>query len=130
MSKREKLYYSRSEDHIYGLDTTVSHNIGEKPKVANKMLRFVVHGLCTKYAIPAGYFFRSTMTTDQLYLLTKINFKLLTHCGYIVIRMITDNISTNVSLFRKFGNGSLQNSIERPFLEHIRLFLSFDFCHA
>lgn len=130
MSIKEKVHYCRAEDRIYGLETTSSTRVGTKPKVANKMLCFVVQGLSTRYTIPAGYFFHSSLTTQELYLLTKNILQLLTNCGYIVIRFVTDNISTNVALFKKFGNGSLKNSINHPILEHIPLFLSFDFCHA
>jgi hypothetical protein len=86
--------------------------------------------LSTKYTIPAGYFFHSSLTTNELYSLTKNVLQLLSDCGYIVLRLVTDNISTNVALFKKFGNGSLKIQIEHPIMVQLPLFLSFDFCHA
>jgi hypothetical protein len=109
MSIRPKLHYSRSEDQIYGLDTVKSKTVGEQP---------------------AGYFFHSSLTTNELYSLTKNVLQLLSDCGYIVLRLVTDNISTNVALFKKFGNGSLKIQIEHPIMVQLPLFLSFDFCHA
>ena len=131
MSITEKLHYSRSEDRIYGLDTSKPEKtIGEKPKVANKMLCFVIHGLSTRYTIPTGYFFHSTLTADELYSLTKNVLQFVTDCGFIVLRLVTDNASINVALFKKFGDDSLKNCINHPILEQLPLFLSFDFCHA
>jgi hypothetical protein len=75
--------------------------------------------------IPAGYFFHSSLTTNELNVL-----QLLSDCGYIILRLVTDNISTNVALFKKFGNGSLKIQIEHPIMVQLPLFLSFDFCHA
>jgi hypothetical protein len=80
------------------------------------MLCFVIHGLSTKYTIPAGYFFHLSLTTNELYSLTKNVLQLLSDCGYIVLRLVTDNISTNVALFKKFGNGSLKIQIEHPIM--------------
>jgi hypothetical protein len=50
---------------VYGLDNTKSKTIGERPRTANKMLCYVIHGLSTRYTIAAGYFFHSTLTTAQ-----------------------------------------------------------------
>jgi hypothetical protein len=38
-----------------------SETISERPCTANKMLCYVIHGLSTRYTIPAGYFFHSTV---------------------------------------------------------------------
>jgi hypothetical protein len=82
------------------------------------MLCFVIHGLSTKYTIPAGYFFHSSLTTNELNVL-----QLLSDCGYIILRLVTDNISTNVALFKKFGNGFLKIQIEHPITVQLPLFL-------
>lgn len=105
MSLREKMYWSRPEDYIQGLD-----NIGKYPKMANKMLCFVVHGLSTKYNIPAGYFFHAALTSGNFYTLTmNVMLKLLTDCGFIVLRLVTDNFSSNVTLFKKLSGGPPKN---------------------
>jgi hypothetical protein len=70
MSIKEKMSYSRSEDVIHGLENTQAQLIGEKPKLANKMLCYVLHGLSTKYTIPVGYFFHETMNTEKFHSLT------------------------------------------------------------
>jgi hypothetical protein len=130
MSIKEKMHYSRSEDYVYGLDTCSSGTIGERPKIASKMLCYVVHGLSTQFTIPAGYFFHSTLTAKDFHSITLRVLQLLTDCNFIVLRLVTDNFSGNVGLFKKLGNGSLQNSIQHPILPHIPLFLSFDFVHV
>jgi hypothetical protein len=49
MSIKEKMHYSRSENHIFGLDNYQSKTINKNPKIANKMLYFVKYGLPTRY---------------------------------------------------------------------------------
>jgi hypothetical protein len=47
-----KMYYSRTEDTFYGLQTVDSSKpIGQKPILANQLLCYVVHGLSTKFTI-------------------------------------------------------------------------------
>jgi hypothetical protein len=130
MSIKEKVHYSRCDDQIYGLDTSKSNIVGKKPQIANKMLCFVIHGLSTKFLIPVGYFFHASLVTNDFFSLTMKILQMVTDCGFIVLRLVTDNISTNVALFKKFGNGSMKNYVNHPILEHIPLFLSFDYCHA
>ena len=130
MSIKERMQYSRAEDCIFGLDNCSSNVVGKKPEIANKMLCFVMHGLSTKYTIPAGYFFHSTMTTDKFLNLTMQVLRLLTDCGFIVLRLVTDNHASNTALFKRLSNGPPKNYINHPFLPQIPLFLSFDFCHA
>jgi hypothetical protein len=130
MSIKEKMQYNRAEDHIYGLDNCSGAVVGEKPKVANKMLCYVIHGLSTRYTIPAGYFFHSSLTTDNFHSLTLNVLKLLTECGFIILRLVTDNLNLNVALFKKLSNssGPPKNCIDHPILQQLPLFLSFDFC--
>lgn len=131
MAIKEKINYSKAEDYIYGLETCISENeIGNKPKIANKMLCFVLHGLSTRYSIPAGYYFHGSMSAKTLYKLTMDVLKLATDCGFVVLRIVTDNFSSNVALFKLLGNGALKNYIDHPFLKPIPLFLSFDYCHT
>jgi hypothetical protein len=131
MSIKEKMHYSRSEDHIFGLDNCQSKTINKNPKIANKMLCFVIYGLSTRYCIPAGYFFHSTLVNNTFHALTMQVLEMLTKCGFIVLRIVTDNFSSNVALFKKLSNGTTpKNCIDHPLLPNMPLFLSFDFCHA
>ena len=130
MSIREKMFYSRSEDRIYGLSNCKNQNVGEHVDQANKMLCFVIHGLSTRYTIPAGYFFHSNLSVETYHSITLNVLELLTSCGFIVLRIVTDDFSANVKLFKILCNGTLSNSIAHPFLAPMPLFLSFDYCHA
>ena len=126
MAIQQKMHYSRSEDAIYGLDTcSNSTTISEQPSIANKMLCYVIHGLITEYTIPAAYFFHGTLSTENFYALTMKVLKLLTDYGIIVLRLVTDNASSNVALFKKIGKGSLTNYITHPFLQYIPFFYEF-----
>jgi hypothetical protein len=79
MSIKEKMYYSRTEDKFFGLETTRESTqvIGTRPTLANKMLCYVVHGMTTKYTIPAGYFFHRTLPNADFLNLTLKVLKLL-----------------------------------------------------
>lgn len=131
MAIKEKLQYSKTEDKFYGLQTIKNkETFGKKPLLANKMLCFVIHGLSTKFTIPAAYFFHRTLKTPEFYNLTVTVLQQLHECGFIVLRIVTDNHKSNVALFKTFGSGKLLTHIEHPVQSSIPLFLSFDYCHA
>lgn len=94
------------------------------------MACFVINGLSARFVIPAGYFFHSTLQAADFHSLTLQVLKLLTDCGFLVLRIVTDNHPSNVGLFRNLCGGTLRYYIEHPFLPPMPLFLSFDFCHA
>jgi hypothetical protein len=56
--------------------------------------------------------------------------QVITGCGFNIICLVSDNHKSNVALFRHFGNGSLKTSIPHPIVEGLKLFMSFDYCHA
>jgi hypothetical protein len=132
MAIRESMRYSKAEDRIFGLETIpkTDDTIGSKPLIANQLLCFVVHGLSTKYIVPASYYFHRQLNSKDLYKLTLEVMKLLDECGFKVIRIVGDNHKNHVALFKHFGNGTLQNVIAHPFSPGLKLFLSFDYCHA
>ena len=130
MAIRQKLIYSRSDDRLYGLSTSSSNTIGGQVEIAHQMMCYVVHGLTTRFTIPAGYFFHSSFTAEEFYSLTLKILKLVTDCGFLIIRIVTDNLALNVKLFKLLGNGTIQNVISHPYLSPLPLFLSFDYCHA
>jgi hypothetical protein len=84
--------------------------VGEILNIANKMLSYVIHGLSTKYTIPGGYFFHGTSSSETYFKITMNILELLTSSGFIVLRIVTDNFSANVKLFKILRNGSLTNS--------------------
>jgi hypothetical protein len=70
--------------------------------------------------------------TENFHSLTLNVLTLLTECGFITLRLVTDNLNSNVALFKKFSNssGPPKNCNDHPILQQLPLFLSFDFCHA
>lgn len=59
MSIKERLLYDRTSDEFFGVvsaEGVYDTCIGRDPKLANKLLCFVVNGLCKKFTIPAAYF--------------------------------------------------------------------------
>ncbi|EFA11970.1 Transposable element P transposase-like Protein [Tribolium castaneum] len=124
--------FSKTEHRVFSLETVTDAScdkIGTKPVVANQLLCFVIHGLSTKYVIPASYYFHQQLNSKDLYKLTLKVLKLLHECGFEVIRIVGDNHKSHVSLFKQFGNGKLENMVVHPFDPALRLLLSFDYCH-
>ncbi|KAJ4427100.1 hypothetical protein ANN_24715 [Periplaneta americana] len=66
---------------------------------------------------------------QELYQLFNQVIKAVEDCGFYVLRIVTDNHKTNVSMFRQFGNGDLKFSVLHPCDPQRLLFLSFDYCH-
>jgi hypothetical protein len=130
MAIKEKLQYNRAQDRLHGLETTTKKTIGRRPVLANQTLCYVIHGLSTKFTIPAAYFFHRTLKTPDFYQLTLDVLKPLHDCGFLVIRIVTDNHEANVGLFKAFANSELCTRIEHPVTPNIPLFFSFDYCHA
>jgi hypothetical protein len=62
------------------------------------MLCYLIHGLSTKSTIPAGYFFHGTLSSETYLKITMNILELLSYCGFIVLRIVTDNFSANVKL--------------------------------
>jgi hypothetical protein len=121
MAIKDRMCYSRTEDMFHGLENTSNENyIGKKPHLANKLLCFVIHGFCTKYTIPAAYYFSRSITGKRLYEITKNILQVVTGCGFNIIRLVGDNHKSNVALFRHFGNGSLKTSIPHPIVEGLK----------
>jgi hypothetical protein len=131
MAVRESISYSKAEDRIFGLETInqSQDKIGAKPVIANQLLCYVIYGLSTKYIIPASYFFHRQLTGKDLYKLTLEVLKMLSECGFFVIRIVGDNHKSHVALFKHFGNGTLENVVPHPYNPGLKFFLSFDYCH-
>jgi hypothetical protein len=65
------------------------------------MLCFVIHGLSTKFLIPVGYFFHASLVTYDIFSLTMKILQMVTDCGLIVLKLVTDNISTTMLHYLK-----------------------------
>ncbi|KAJ3660101.1 hypothetical protein Zmor_006034 [Zophobas morio] len=130
MVVKESIRYSKAEDRIFGLETLPKVNtITKKPVIANQLLCFIIHGISTKYVIPASYYFHKKLSSKELHKLALEVLQLLAECQFMVVRIVGDNHKNNVALFKHFGNGCLQTCIPHPFSVGLKLFFSFDYCH-
>jgi hypothetical protein len=68
---------------VYGLSSCKTDTVGEKPDIANKMLCYVIHGLSTRYTIPAGYFFHASLTPETYHKITLNILELLTRYSWV-----------------------------------------------
>jgi hypothetical protein len=134
MSIREGLLYDRPTDRMFGLVATTEDvqqsSISSKPKLANKLLCFVLHGLSHKFTIPAAYFLSRSITGEDLHTLTISVIKEIESCGFFVLRIVTDNHRSNVALFKMLGDGTLSPRVKHPLRPKNDLLLSFDYCHV
>lgn len=88
------------------------------------MLCFVIHEVSTKFTIPVGYFFYLQLLNNTFYKLSIKVLKLLTD---IVIKVVTDNYSFNVALFKKNCGGRKHIYLNHPILKTLPLLLSFNY---
>lgn len=116
-------------------------DVPEDNQLANKMLGFVYVGLSTSYKIPVAYFLVNQLTAEQQYLLLLDVIKKVEETSCKVVRVVTDNLSTNVTMFAKFNMGTHAAVVPHPVQplqdnERLRtpyvyrpLFLSYDSSH-
>lgn len=74
MAIKESLLYNKEKDKIFGLveaEGVYNKEIGINPVLANKLLCLVIHGLSTKYTIPAAYFMVRNLQGNDLLLLVQ-----------------------------------------------------------
>ncbi len=101
----------------------------DKPILANRFLCFLISGLSTKYRLPVAFFFTKKLSGKQLHELTKYVLKEVKDCGFFVLRLVTDNHKSNVTMM-KFSSGQLlKYQIPHPTDSNRSLFLAFDQCH-
>ena len=105
--------------------------IGDEPKLANKLLAFVLSGLFAKLTTICSYWFVKCLDSTQQLTLTKKVIKDVEDIGYIVERIVLDNASINVGMLKALAGGDqVEPVIVHPFDESRFLFTSFDFVHA
>lgn len=91
---------------------------------------FLFVGLSSNFKIPVGYFYTAGLTGQQLHLLTIQILQDVEKVGFTVVRLVTDNYKTNVSLFRELCGGcDVEPVILHTLDKERKLFLSYDFCH-
>ncbi|KAJ4428546.1 hypothetical protein ANN_24590 [Periplaneta americana] len=74
MAIKESLLYNNEKDKMSGLveaEGVYNKEIGINPVLANKFLCLVIHGLSTKYTIPAAYFMVRNLQGNDLLLLVQ-----------------------------------------------------------
>ncbi len=131
MAIKQNLTYDAKADSFFGYQTNeINNKITAAPQLANRLLCFLIRGLSTSYRIPCGYFFPKQLTGQDLYKLTLEVISEVEKCGFIIIRIVTDNHKTNVAMFRMLGNGKVQHKFVHPNDENRFLFISFDQNHV
>ena len=109
-------------------------------RLANRMLGFIFQGLSTNYKIPVAYFLVNQLTAEELKALTVHVIEEVEKTGFKVDRLVTDNLSVNVSLFALLNDNVHHPVVCHPVQPHKKtelipsvmrpLFLSFDYCHV
>ncbi|KAH6948094.1 hypothetical protein HPB50_022819 [Hyalomma asiaticum] len=94
------------------------------------VLCFVLHGTTSRYKIPCSYYFTKQLSGRDLFAWTKEVIAAVESCGFIIVRIVTDNYSANVTMFKLMGNGSLNTVVRHPHDTSRVIFLSFDPCHV
>lgn len=90
---------------------------------------FCFKGLSTSYRIPCAFFFTKQLSGQELHILTLQVISEVEKCGFIVIRIVSDNHKSNTTMMKHLSGGSLQPVTTHPCDGNRKLFLSFDQCH-
>jgi hypothetical protein len=101
-----------------------------KPILANRLLAFHMTGLSTAFKFPVAYFFVRGLTASDLFKLTQFVLEGLEKKSFRVARIVGDNASTNVKMFKMWSlDNKLVHFIEHPHDKNRLLFFSFDYTH-
>ncbi|KAH6923047.1 hypothetical protein HPB50_020771 [Hyalomma asiaticum] len=131
-SIKQKCIYDRKADAVFGLKDKPESSMTNPPNeaLANRVLCFVLHGTTSRYKIPCSYYFTKQLSGRDLFAWTKEVIAAVESCGFIIVRIVTDNYSANVTMFKLMGNGSLNTVVRHPHDTSRVIFLSFDPCHV
>ena len=112
----------------------------EENRLSNKVLAFVFSGLTTRFKICVAIYLVNKLTADQQKDLTTHVIERLEALGFSVVRLVTDNLSTNVKMFKEMNGGILHFVVPHPVDKRAAdlktptifrlLFLSFDPVHG
>ncbi|KAH7958884.1 hypothetical protein HPB49_006121 [Dermacentor silvarum] len=131
-SIKPKCIYDKKSDAVFGLRDKPSSDTpgGSKETLANRVLCFVLHGIASSYRIPCSYYFTKQLSGRDLFAWTKEVINAVESCGFLIVRIVTDNYSANTTMFKLMGNGYLSTVVEHPHDDNRVIFLSFDPCHV
>ncbi|KAH7953214.1 hypothetical protein HPB49_005927 [Dermacentor silvarum] len=115
-SIKPKCIYDRKADAVFGLKDKPDSSMANPPKevLANRVLCFVLHGTTSRYKIPCSYYFTKQLSGRDLFVCTKEVIAAVESCGFVIVRIVTDNYSANVTMFKLMGNGSLKTVVDHP----------------
>lgn len=128
---KPKCIYDRKGDAVFGLRDKPDSSTpsSSKETLANRVLCFVLNGITSSYRIPCSYYFTRQLSGRDLFTWTKEVISAVELCGFVVVRIVTDNYSANTTMFKHMGNGCL-STVVNHLDDHDRIiFLSFDPCH-
>ncbi|KAH7937277.1 hypothetical protein HPB49_009923 [Dermacentor silvarum] len=122
----------REIGRVFGLRDKPSSGTpgGSKETLGNRVLCFVLHGIASSYRIPCSYYFTKQLSGRDLFAWTEEVINAVESCGFLIVRIVTDNYSANSTMFKLMGNGYLSTVVEHPHDTNRVIFLSFDPCHV
>lgn len=132
MSLEQKMKKIRQWDRIVGQVNSGGILVIQdgKPILANRLLAFHMTGLSTAFKCRVAYFFVRQLTAKDFFKLTEFVLEGVEKHGFHVARIVGDNASTNVKMFRMWSpDGKLVPFIKHPLDEDRLLFFSFDYTH-
>ncbi|KAL1476480.1 hypothetical protein MTO96_036463 [Rhipicephalus appendiculatus] len=108
-SIKQKCIYDRKADAVFGLKDKPESSMANTAKeaLANRVLCFVLHGTTSRYKIPCSYYFTKQLSGRDLFAWTKEVIAAVESCGFIIVRIVTNNYSANVTMFKHMDLRSL-----------------------
>lgn len=128
---KPKCIYDRKADAVFGLRDKPANSMpcSSRETLANRVLCFVLHGITNSYRIPCSYYFTKQLSGRDLFAWIKEVISAVESCGFVIVRIVSDNYSANTTMFKHMGNGCLSTVVNHPHDHERIIFLSFDPCH-
>lgn len=130
-SIKPKCLYDRKADTIFGFKDRPNDGApcSADGTLANRVLCFVLQGVTSTYRIPCSYYFTKQLSGRDLFAWVKEVIASVELCGFVVVRIVTDNYFANKTMFKLLGNGCSSTTVSHPLDNDRVIFLSFDPCH-
>ncbi|KAH7957081.1 hypothetical protein HPB52_015086 [Rhipicephalus sanguineus] len=131
-SMKQKCIYDKKADAVFGLKDKPESSMAKTAKEAleNRVLCFELHGTTSLRKIPCSYYITKQLSGRDLFAWTKEVIAAVESRGFIIVRIVTDNYSANVTMFKHMGNGNLNTVVRHPHDANRVILLSFDPCHV
>lgn len=114
---KTKCIYDEKLDAVFSLSDKPIWDTpaGSKKTLANRVLCFMLHGITSFYRILLSYYFTKQLCGRDLFARTKEVINAAESCRFLIVGIMTNNNSTNTTVFKLMGCASLSTVVKLPY---------------